>query len=141
MNKGWPSLLWFLWNSDGDQAGGYFGAQEANRTLHALYALDNGTVTLDNLGNTTQSGLSVEATVYNLAGAVLDDRTASSITLNSQQVLTGVLTRRCPPPVRKRTSWNCSSSRTGRSWTGTSTGCPPSRTPRTGPSRSASPPA
>ena len=53
MNKGWPSLLWFLWNNDGDQAGSYFGAQEANRPLHALYALDNGTVTLDNLSNTT----------------------------------------------------------------------------------------
>ena len=77
MNKGWPSLLWNLYGSDGDQAGSYFGAQEANRPLHALYALDNGTVTLDNLGNTTQSGLSVEAKVYNLAGTVLDDQTAS----------------------------------------------------------------
>ena len=70
MNKGWPSLLWFLWNNDGDQAGSYFGAQEANRPLHALYALDNGTVTLDNLSNTAQSGLSVESKVYNLAGTV-----------------------------------------------------------------------
>ena len=59
MNKGWPSLLWNLYGSDGDQAGSYFGAQEANRPLHALYALDNGTVTLDNLGNATQSGLTV----------------------------------------------------------------------------------
>ena len=49
MNKGWPSLLWNLYNNDGDQAGSYFGAQEANRSLHAIYALDNGTVTLDNL--------------------------------------------------------------------------------------------
>ncbi len=96
MNKGWPSLLWNLWNSDGDQAGSYFGAQEANRTLHAIYALDNGTVTLDNLGTTTQSGLSVEAKVYNLAGTVLDDQTASNITLTSQQVLTSVLTPKVP---------------------------------------------
>src|SRR5258707_1390109 len=36
---------------DGDQAGSYLGALEANRTLHAIYALDNGTVTLDNLSN------------------------------------------------------------------------------------------
>ena len=35
MNKGWPSLLWNLYNNDGDQAGSYFGAQEANRSLHA----------------------------------------------------------------------------------------------------------
>jgi exo-1,4-beta-D-glucosaminidase len=96
MNKGWPSLLWQLYNSDGDQAGSYFGAQEANRSLHALYALDNGTVTLDNLSNVTQSGLSVEAKVYNLAGTVLDDQTASNISLASQQVKTGVLTPKVP---------------------------------------------
>ena len=96
MNKGWPSLLWTLYNSDGDQAGSYFGAQEANRALHASYALDTGTVTLDNLGNTTQAGLSVEAKVYNLAGTVLDDQTASNISLTSQQVLTGALTPKVP---------------------------------------------
>src|SRR5204862_796487 len=96
MNKGWPSLLWNLYNSDGDQAGSYFGAQEANRSVHALYALDNGTVTLDNLTNTSQSGLSVEVKVYSLAGAVLDDQTASNITLASQQVLTRVLTPKVP---------------------------------------------
>ena len=55
MNKGWPTLLWSLYNNDGDQAGAYFGAQKANRPLHALYALDNGTVTVDNLGGATRS--------------------------------------------------------------------------------------
>jgi exo-1,4-beta-D-glucosaminidase len=92
MNKGWPSLLWFLYNNDGDQAGSYFGVQEANRSLHAIYNLGNGTVTLDNLGNATQTGLSVEAKVYNLAGTVLNDQTASNISLTSQQVLSNVLT-------------------------------------------------
>ena len=92
MNKGWPSLLWNLYGSDGDQAGSYFGAAEANRTLHALYALDNGTVTLDNLGSTVASGLSVEAKVYSLAGSLLNDKTASNITLSSQQVKNKVLT-------------------------------------------------
>jgi len=96
MNKGWPSLLWNLYNSDGDQAGSYFGTQEANRTLHALYALDNGTITLDNLSNTAQSGLSVESKVYSLAGSVLDDQTASNVTLASQQVLNKVLTPKVP---------------------------------------------
>jgi exo-1,4-beta-D-glucosaminidase len=61
-----------------------------------MYALDNGTVTLDNLGNTTQSGLSVEAKVYSLAGTVLDDQTASNITLTGQQVLNRVLTPKVP---------------------------------------------
>jgi len=92
MNKGWPSLLWFLWNFDGDQAGSYFGGQEANRPLHALYALDTGKVTLDNLTNTTQSGLSVEAKVYNMSGTVTNDQTASNLSLTSQQVMTSVLT-------------------------------------------------
>jgi exo-1,4-beta-D-glucosaminidase len=96
MNKGWPSLLWNLYNSDGDQAGSYFGAQEANRGLHAIYALDTGAVTLDNLSNTTQAGLTVEAKVYNLAGSVLDDQTSSTTSLASQQVLTGVLTPKVP---------------------------------------------
>jgi exo-1,4-beta-D-glucosaminidase len=96
MNKGWPSLLWNLYNSDGDQAGSYFGAQEANRSVHALYALDDGTVTLDNLTNTSQSGLSVESKVFSLAGATLDDQTASNITLASQQVKTNVLTPKVP---------------------------------------------
>jgi exo-1,4-beta-D-glucosaminidase len=96
LNKGWPTLLWSLYGSDGDQAGSYFGTQEANRSLHALYALDNGTVTLDNLTNSSQAGLSVESKVYNLAGTVLDDQTASSITLASQQVRTSVLTPKVP---------------------------------------------
>ncbi len=96
MNKGWPSLLWFLWNNDGDQAGSYFGAQEANRSLHALYALDNGTVTLDNLSNASQSGLTVESKVYNLAGTVTDDQTSPAETLASQQVQNGVLTPKVP---------------------------------------------
>ena len=96
MNKGWPSLLWNLYGSDGDQAGSYFGAQEANRPLHVLYALDTGTVTVDNLGGRAQSGLSVQARVYSLAGKVLDERSAGGITLASQQVRTGVLAPKVP---------------------------------------------
>ncbi|HEY6313825.1 MAG TPA: beta-mannosidase, partial [Streptosporangiaceae bacterium] len=96
MNKGWPSLLWNLYGSDGDQAGAYFGTQEANRPLHVLYALDTGTVTVDNLGGQAQSGLSVQARVYSLAGKVLDSQAASGITLASQQVSTGVLTPKVP---------------------------------------------
>jgi hypothetical protein len=36
LNKGWPSLLWNLYSSDGDQPGSYFGAQQANEPLHAI---------------------------------------------------------------------------------------------------------
>jgi exo-1,4-beta-D-glucosaminidase len=91
LNKGWPTLLWSLYNKDGDQAGAYFGAQKANQTLHAIYALDNGTVTLDNLGGTSKSGVTVEAKVYNTSGTLLDDKTSGSQTLASQQVLNSVL--------------------------------------------------
>jgi exo-1,4-beta-D-glucosaminidase len=96
LNKGWPTLLWSLYNNDGDQAGAYFGAQAANKTLHALYALDNGTVTVDNLGAAGQTGLTVESRVYNTAGTLLDDRTSGSLTLASQQVRNGVLTPTVP---------------------------------------------
>ena len=44
LNKGWPSLLWTLYNNDYDQAGSYFGAQEANRPLHAIYDYGTGGV-------------------------------------------------------------------------------------------------
>ncbi|MDR0342821.1 MAG: hypothetical protein LBI49_06805, partial [Nocardiopsaceae bacterium] len=96
MNKGWPSLLWNLYNSDGDQAGSYFGTQEANQPVHALYALDSGTVTVDNLSGTAQTGLSVESKVYNTGGSLLDDQTAGNLTLASQQVVSNVLTPKVP---------------------------------------------
>ena len=63
-------------------------------------------VTLDNLSNTSQSGLSVQSKVYNLAGTVLDDQKASNIMLTSQQVLNNVLTPKVPavivPPTPAR---------------------------------------
>jgi exo-1,4-beta-D-glucosaminidase len=92
LNKGWPTLLWALYNNDGDQAGAYFGAQAANRALHAIYALDTGTVVVDNLGAAPVSGVTVEAKVYNTAGTLLNDQTSGSLSLASQQVATGVLT-------------------------------------------------
>src|SRR6185437_8327285 len=76
LNKGWPTLLWSLYNNDYDQAGAYFGAQTANRALHAIYALDKGSVTVDNLSGASQSGVTVESKVYNTSGALLDDQTS-----------------------------------------------------------------
>ncbi|SEO05243.1 exo-1,4-beta-D-glucosaminidase [Actinacidiphila rubida] len=96
LNKGWPTLLWSLYNNDGDQAGAFFGAQKANRTLHALYALDDGTVALDNLGGTAQAAVTVESKVYSTAGAVLDDQTSGTLSMASQQVRTGLLTPAVP---------------------------------------------
>ncbi|GLY40300.1 beta-mannosidase [Amycolatopsis sp. NBRC 101858] len=100
LNKGWPTLLWSLYNDDGDQAGAFFGAKKANKPLHAIYGYDNGSVTLDNLGATTQSGLSVQARVLDTAGKVLDDQTASGLSLGSQGVKTGVLKPKVPAETK-----------------------------------------
>ncbi|MBB4684442.1 glycosyl hydrolase 2 galactose-binding domain-containing protein [Amycolatopsis jiangsuensis] len=100
LNKGWPTLLWSLYNDDGDQPGAFFGAKKANHPLHALYAYDTGTVTLDNLGAATQSGLSVQAKVYDTAGKVLDDQTASGLGLGSQGVHPGVLKPKVPAETK-----------------------------------------
>jgi len=96
LNKGWPTLLWALYNNDGDQAGAYFGAQTANKPLHALFTLDNHTVTVDNLGAGSRPGLTVESKVYSVAGALLDDKTSGTFSLASQQVRNGVLTPTVP---------------------------------------------
>lgn len=107
LNKGWPSLLWDLYNYDFDQAGSYFGAKKANESLHALYAYDTGTVTLDNLTNAFQPSLSIQSKVYDIAGKLLDDQTASGLTLGAQGVRNDVLHLHVPaattPPVTART--------------------------------------
>ena len=130
MNKGWPSLLWNLYGSDGDQAGSYFGAQEANRSLHAIYTLDNGTVTVDNLGGAPAAGPVG-------AGHRLQPRREGARRPGQQQLHAGQPAgphRRAeaegarPPHPPGCTSWNCNCASTGRWWTATCTGCPPTRT-------------
>jgi exo-1,4-beta-D-glucosaminidase len=86
VNKGWPTLLWDLYNYDYDQAGSYFGAKKANETLHVLYTYDDGSVSVDNLTNSQEQGLSVESKVYNVAGTLLDDQTANGISVGPQGV-------------------------------------------------------
>jgi exo-1,4-beta-D-glucosaminidase len=96
VNKGWPSLLWNLYNTDSDQAGSFFGAKKGNERLHVLYSQDNGTVTVDNVGGASQAGLSVQAKVYTTAGKVLDDRISGTISVGAQQVHNAVLTPKVP---------------------------------------------
>ncbi|MFC0440055.1 beta-mannosidase [Kutzneria buriramensis] len=95
-NKGWPTLLWDLYNYDGDQAGSFFGAKKANQPLHGLFAIDDNAVTLDNLSGTTQSNVSVEAKVYDTGGKVLDDQGVNGLTLNPQQVRNSVVKPKVP---------------------------------------------
>ena len=107
LNKGWPTLLWDLYNYDFDQAGSYFGAKKANEPLHVLYTYDDGTVSVDNLGPLEQSGLSVEAKVYAVNGQLLDDRTASGISVNPQgvarELLRPVVPAATTPPTPAQT--------------------------------------
>ncbi len=97
LNKGWPTLLWDLYNQEFDQAGSYFGAKKANEPVHALFAYDNDTVTLDNLTDAPQSDLTVQAKVYALDGQLLDEQSAGPITLGAQGLAGGVIAPRIPP--------------------------------------------
>ncbi len=99
-NKGWPSLLWNLYNSDYDEAGSYFGAKKADEGVHALFATDNNTVTIDNLTGSTASGLSVESKVYTTSGTLLDDQTVNGLRLTSQQVKNAVIKPKVPATTK-----------------------------------------
>ena len=106
LNKGWPTMLWDLYNYDYDEAGAYFGAKKANEDLHVLYAYDTGTVTIDNLTGVSQPGLSVQSRVYDLSGQVLDSQSANGLSLAPQGVQNSVLTPQVPaattPPAPAR---------------------------------------
>jgi exo-1,4-beta-D-glucosaminidase len=91
LNKGWPTLLWDLYNYDFDQAGSYFGAKKANEPLHVLYSYGDGSVSVDNLTDHSQHGLSVEAKVWSADGSVLGDQTAHGVSVRSEGVNAAVL--------------------------------------------------
>ena len=107
LNKGWPTLLWDLYNHDLDQAGSYFGAKKANEALHVLYAYDTGAVAIDNLGAARASGLSVRARVYSLDGHLLNSGSAHDLSGPAQGVAGDVLRPVVPaattPPVPAQT--------------------------------------
>jgi exo-1,4-beta-D-glucosaminidase len=107
LNKGWPSLLWDLFNWEYDQAGSYFGAKEANSQLHALYAYDSGKVDVDNLGATAAEGLSVRSRVFDAQGKLLDEQTSGGLAVPAGGVAGGVLTPKVPapsvPPAKAKT--------------------------------------
>jgi exo-1,4-beta-D-glucosaminidase len=107
LNKGWPTLLWDLYNHDFDQAGSYFGAKKANEPLHVLYTYDDGSVSVDNFGSRAAHGLSVESKVYALDGTLLDDQTANGISIDPQgvasQLLHPVVPAATTPPTPAQT--------------------------------------
>ena len=81
LNKGWPTLLWSLYNADGDQP----GASSAPRRPTSRCTRSTPTTTAPSPWTTsarpTQHGLSVQARVLDTAGKVLDDQTASGLSL------------------------------------------------------------
>jgi exo-1,4-beta-D-glucosaminidase len=107
LNKGWPTLLWDLYNNDYDQAGSYFGAQEANKPLHVIYAYGSGTVSVANLTGASVSGLSVQSRVFSVAGQLLDDKTANGVTVDAGRVHESLLHPAVPavtkPPAPAQT--------------------------------------
>ena len=107
LNKGWPTMLWDLYNNDYDQAGSYFGAQEANHPLHAIYRYDDGSVSIDNLTGTTARGVTVQARVFDVAGHLLSDQTSNGRTVAGDGVNSWVLHPSVPaattPPTPART--------------------------------------
>jgi exo-1,4-beta-D-glucosaminidase len=107
LNKGWPTLLWDLYNNDFDQAGSYFGAKKANEPLHVLYTYDDATVSVDNLSNRDRNGLSVVSNVYGVDGRLLDHQTASGVSVGGQGVARSVLQPAVPaattPPAPAKT--------------------------------------
>ncbi|MGZ4249894.1 MAG: glycosyl hydrolase 2 galactose-binding domain-containing protein [Solirubrobacteraceae bacterium] len=107
LNKGWPTLLWDLYNNDFDQAGSYFGAKKANERLHVIYTYDDGSVSIDNLSNRDRHGLSVVSNVYGVDGRQLDHQTASGVSVGGQGVARNVLHPAVPatttPPTPAKT--------------------------------------
>ncbi len=95
-----PPSYWYD-NQEFDQAGSHFGAKKANEPMHALYGYDTHTVTLDNLTNATEAGLSVQSKV-----CALDEQSAGPIALGAQAPANDVLTPRIPattpPPAHRR---------------------------------------
>jgi len=105
MNKGWPTLLWDLYNYDYDQAGAYFGAKKANEDLHVLYAYDTGGVTIDNLTGATQRDQ------ITISVAVSGD--ARRARTRCWWLLAAV---RCRPPSSTRTTTTASSATAASTW-------------------------
>ena len=145
LNKGWPTLLWDLYNNDYDQAGSYFGAQEANRPLHAIYAYGSGTVSVANLSGATVDGpLGPEPGLLGGGQAPgrphrLRDRARCRPRAREPPApgRPGIDPAPAPRPGLLRASCSCAAA--ARSSTATSTGSPRSPTSSTGPRRSDSP--
>ncbi|MFB9905009.1 glycosyl hydrolase 2 galactose-binding domain-containing protein [Allokutzneria oryzae] len=69
LNNAWPTMYWHLFDYNLATAGSYFGAKTAMRPLHVQYSYDDSSLAVMNTGLQDVSGLTVQATVFNLDGA------------------------------------------------------------------------
>ena len=137
LNKAWPSLHWNLYNYDFDQPGVYFGARKAGEPVHIMYDYDDGSVKVANLTRAGQNGLTATPRFIDLNGTVKAEARRAVGDLARQDVRT-VLTPKVPAGISRTYFLELTlNARRRRRSAVTSTGCPPSRTPSTGPRRSA----
>ena len=104
LNKGWPTLLWDLYNHDFDQAGSYFGAKKANEPVHVLYAYDDGTVDVDNLSGRDRKravGARPRSTTWPAGCSTTRPRRRDHRRRPGRRA-PACCTPRCPPPPRRR---------------------------------------
>ena len=143
LNKGWPTLLWDLYNHDFDQAGQLLRGQEGQRVRCTCST----PTTTAPCRSTTSARRRARACRCRQGlrrrrqAARRPDR-ARHLVVPGQGVATGVLHPSVPAARRRRrrrrrTSSSCCSRATARSSTATSTGSRPSRTWSTGTRRSA----
>jgi exo-1,4-beta-D-glucosaminidase len=66
LNNAWPSMIWHLYDYYLRPAGGYFGTKRACEPLHVQYSYDDRSIVVVNDLPQAQSGLKLDARVYDL---------------------------------------------------------------------------
>ena len=69
----WPSNMWQILSSDYDTQSSFYGVMKACEPVHVQLDLTNGDVQVVNTTTEAVSGLTLSASVYSLAGEVLQD--------------------------------------------------------------------
>jgi exo-1,4-beta-D-glucosaminidase len=66
----WPGLIWHTYDYYLYPAGTYFGMKKSMEPLHIMYSYPGNAVFVTNTLQQAFSGMTAEATIYNLEGAV-----------------------------------------------------------------------
>lgn len=81
LNNAWPSLTWHLYDHSLAADAGFYAARKANGAYHVQYAYHDRSVAVVNNSPAPRSGLTVTATVYDLAGTEKFSRTVTGVTV------------------------------------------------------------